>query len=113
MSGQHFIALLILLQGMNLAEISTFFATSMLLRCYNGSRLIAVLQEKVMIFFSTERQIRKKLLENSDSSKYIREDADPEKVVAETMRLVQLELARKKEERLSKMLSETQGLASE
>lgn len=66
-----------------------------------------------MIFFSTERQIRKKLLENSDSNKYIREDADPEKVVAETMRLVQLELARKKEERLSKMLSETQGLASE
>ncbi|WP_139851939.1 hypothetical protein [Acinetobacter pullicarnis] len=60
-----------------------------------------------MLFFSTERQIRKKLLDKSDSSKYIREDADPEKVVAETMRLVQLELARKREARLLQSLTLT------
>ncbi|MDQ8954335.1 hypothetical protein RFH42_15405 [Acinetobacter rudis] len=58
-----------------------------------------------MLFFSTERQIRKKLLDQKDNSKYIREDADPEKVVAETMRLVQLELARKREQRLVENLS--------
>ncbi|TCM66478.1 hypothetical protein EC844_11378 [Acinetobacter calcoaceticus] len=60
-----------------------------------------------MIFFSTERQIRKKLLDKTDNSKYIREDADPEKVVAETMRLVQLEIARKREERLLQNLKLT------
>lgn len=60
-----------------------------------------------MLFFSTERQIRKKLLDQTDNSKYIREDADPEKVVAETMRLVQLELARKREARLIESLSLT------
>ncbi|MDQ8935846.1 hypothetical protein [Acinetobacter rudis] len=59
----------------------------------------------MMLFFSTERQIRKKLLDQKDNSKYIREDADPEKVVAETMRLVQLELARKREQRLVENLS--------
>ncbi len=57
-----------------------------------------------MIFFSTERQIRKKLLDQTDCRKYIREDADPEKVVTETLRLVQEELARKREERLTQNL---------
>lgn len=60
-----------------------------------------------MLFFSTERQIRKKLLDQTNHSKYIREDADPEKVVAETMRLVQLELARKREARLIENLQIT------
>ncbi|EPF73602.1 hypothetical protein [Acinetobacter rudis] len=60
-----------------------------------------------MLFFSTERQIRKKLLDQTDNCKYIREDADPEKVVAETMRLVQLELARKREARLIENLQMT------
>lgn len=52
-----------------------------------------------MLFFETEKKIRKVILErkaNEDKSHYIEENADPEKVVADTLKLLRDEIERKK-----------------
>jgi len=53
------------------------------------------------MLFSTERLIRKQILD-ANNSKYIPENADPDKVVAETIRLVQIELVKQRRERMFK-----------
>ncbi|MEQ1119380.1 hypothetical protein [Acinetobacter junii] len=62
-----------------------------------------------MLFFTTEKMIRKAILDRkakSDQNKslYIEENADPEKVVADTIELLKDEIERRKKSRMQQEL---------
>ena len=55
-----------------------------------------------MFFFETEKKIRKVIFDrkaNEAKSYYIEENADPEKVVAETLELLRIEIEKRKNAR--------------
>ncbi|MDR0235964.1 hypothetical protein [Acinetobacter sp.] len=52
-----------------------------------------------MLFFETEKKIRKVIFDrkaNENKSHYIEENADPEKVVADTLELLRAEIEKRK-----------------